>query len=151
MTWTDGWTHARMYASSDMFMMTAHKVDICDLEIRPRWPTYNSRQAIHEGYPQTKIGDPSSFCSQVISVTSRLWWIHKGDLSELESGSRWPTSILSSFSMRDTYTPNLVIPGQFVPNIVSRKQIVSNSHKVHLCDIESGSRWPTYNPKQFFH
>ena len=122
---------------------------------------------------KVKFGDPSSSHSQVIVVTSCLWWIHtkltsmtlkvgEGDPHTipsistdqvwwsklfsfssyrgnvifmmkftkltLEVGQDDPYKIPSSFSMRGTYTPNLVIPGQFVPNIVSGKQIILDAH-----------------------
>ena len=41
----------------------------------------------------------------------------------LEVSQGDPDKIPSTISMRDIYTPNLVIPGQFFSNILSRKQV----------------------------
>ena len=127
-----------------------------------------------------QYGDPSSSLSRVI-LTSVTLKVGQGD----------PHTIPNRFSMRGTYTPNLVIlahsilkllwyqdlnrsigtDGQttlwwqfhectWTPNLVilthllkfSRlRRLYDDIHKVDLCDLESGSRWPIYNHKQVFH
>ena len=93
-----------------------YKIDLCDLESASRWSKYNPKQLFHKRYLHSKWGDPSSSHSQVMVVTLCLWWIYtKLTSATFKVGQDDLHTIPSSFAMRSTHTPNLMIPGQFVP------------------------------------
>ena len=110
--------------------------------------TIPRRFFFHERYLHTKFGDPRSVCSNILS--GKHFYDEYTNLTSvtLKVGQGEPHTISSSFSMRDTYTPKLVIPGQLTcSQHIERK---SNTQTFDLCDLESRSRWPRYNTKQHF-
>ena len=63
-----------------------HKVDPCDHESGSRRPMYNPKSYLH-----TKIGDPSSFPSQVIAI-KRVGRRDGGHYDNTPSAKVWPRS-----------------------------------------------------------